>query len=171
MSGPTNTCAHIIFPFPTGLYSFASIYIVSVSHACILSGKDFRISITLFASSLDLTIVVPSIFKFFIASFMPNYRTLSTGFGFSSIFIWEFASFLSFFSFFSIFTLFSDSTFMIGVLVPSCLFLLSVVYSLIRCLIFSDGSPPLEDFLFLGEGTISSPISFLSCLKSLSGGS
>lgn len=81
MSGPTKTEAQIIFPFPTGLCSFASISIVSVSQACILSGRDFSIETTLLASSLVRTMVVASIYRFFMASLTPVFKVLSFGVG------------------------------------------------------------------------------------------
>lgn len=79
ISGPTNTEAQIIFPLPTGLCSFASMFIVSVSQAWTLSGTDFKISTTLFASYLVRIIVVPSILRFFKASLTPVSSTRSLG--------------------------------------------------------------------------------------------
>jgi hypothetical protein len=104
ISGPTNTEAQIIYPFPTGLYSLASIFIVSVSHACTLSGTDFKISTTLFASCLVLIIVVPSILRFFNASLIPVSYTRSFGvivgtFNSSIISIFSFGTFLGLGSF------------------------------------------------------------------------
>ncbi len=72
ISGPANADAHITKPFPTGDYSFGSISIVSVSHATTLSVSVINISTTLCASSFVLTMVVPSICKFFNASFSPS---------------------------------------------------------------------------------------------------
>jgi hypothetical protein len=76
-SGPANTYAQIILPFPTGLSALASISMVSVSQACILHRAFFKISIALRASSLERIIVVPSILRFLMAKFTPNYLTFS----------------------------------------------------------------------------------------------
>lgn len=71
-SGPMKHWAQMIFPFPTGESSFASISIVSVSHPATLSLYYSKISSTLCASYLLLTIVVPSIFKSLSAIFTPS---------------------------------------------------------------------------------------------------
>ena len=69
----------MIFPFPTGLYSLASISIVSVSQAWMRSGTDFKIYTTLLASSRVLTIVVPSILSCLKASLTPVFKVTSLG--------------------------------------------------------------------------------------------